>query len=309
MGYNPAIPVSQATQPATPAIRFLQDERPARFAGLEPKAPASLALPLPPNVAMRYGLYDGRGYAQPTEERYYETWRRVISPNEDCYYFICTVLADTSPRALRALGVLGVTHLLQNRRDPPLRGLPTAYAGSDARIYRNPDALPRAFLVDRQVVARDADAALSIVTSPSFPARSVAVTEQRIAGLQTGSGGGASPGRARITANERERVVVETDASRAALLILGDSWFPGWKATVDGEPAPIHRVDYVIRGVSVPAGSHRVEFRYEPASVRAGFAVSGLALLTIGAAAAVGLGGRRRGRPPRGPRGRRRPAP
>lgn len=297
MGYNPAIAVSDATQPTTPALRYLAEQRPARFAGLQPRAAATLTLPLPPNLAMRYGLYDTRGYAQPTEERYFETWRRAISPSSDCYYFICTVLADTTPRALRALGLLGASHLLQNHRDPPLRALPTAYAGPDARIYRNPSALPRAFLVDRQVVAPGGDAALALATSESFRPRVAAVTEERIAGLREGVGAGsAAPGRARIVVDERERVVVETEAGRPALMVLTDSWFPGWEARVNGERAPIHRVNYVTRGVRVPAGRARVELRYEPVSVRAGFAVSGAALLVLAAAAAIGWR-RRRSRP------------
>ena len=288
MGYNPAIPIDHATQPTTPAIKFLQRERPARFAGLVPRATAALVLPLPPNVSMRYRLYDSRGYAQPIEERYFLTWKRAISPNRDCYYFFCTLLADSTPRALRALGVLGVTDLLQNRRDDPLPGLATSYDGPDARIYRNPYAVPRAFLVDRQVVVRDGDAALARVTSDGFPAREVAVTEERLPGLATGIASATTPGSAQITQNDRERVAVDVDSARPALLVLTDSWFPGWKAKVDGREVPIHRVDYVVRGVSVPAGAHRVEFSYEPASVRAGFAVSGLALIAVVAAALLG---------------------
>jgi uncharacterized membrane protein YfhO len=83
-------------------------------------------------------------------------------------------------------------------------------------------------------------------------------------------------------------VVVRADADRPALLVLTDSWFPGWKATVDGEPVEIERVDYLIRGVPVPAGAHTIEFTYEPASWRAGWIVSALALAAILAAAAIG---------------------
>jgi hypothetical protein len=237
---------------------------------------------------MRYGLYDARGYDYPVEERYAELWRRAITPSSDCNYAFCPESAGRSPRALRALGLLGVTDLLQNRRDPPLPGFELAYEGADARVYRNPSSLPRAFLVDRQVVVDGGDAARAAVTAEDFPARTVAVTEERLPGLAEAAAGGSPPGDARIVDYGDERVSVDTDADRRALLVLTDSWFPGWKASVDGDDVPIERVDYLIRGVPVPAGKHRVEFRYEPASWRAGFVVSLLALIAILAAAWVG---------------------
>jgi hypothetical protein len=294
MGYNPAIEESHAVQPATPAIGYLQEQRPERFAALEVKEALSLAYPLPPNVAMRYRLQDVRGYVIPTEERYFELWRRVISPG--CYYLFCTQAAPAEPTALQALGLLGVSHLLQHPGDPPLEGALPAYEGRDARVYPNPFALPRAFVVDGQEVVADADAALKRVTTAGFPARQLAVTEERIEGLPEGIEGEPARGSAQILEYEAERIVVETDAGRPALLVLTDSWFPGWKASVDGKDAPVHRVDYVIRGVSVPAGRHTVEFRYEPASWRAGWIVSGLALLAILAATLIGW--RRRGGEP-----------
>jgi uncharacterized membrane protein YfhO len=70
--------------------------------------------------------------------------------------------------------------------------------------------------------------------------------------------------------------------------VLTDVYFPGWKATVDGHEAPIQQVDYLLRGVRVPAGAHTVEFRYEPASFTAGWIVSLLALIGIAGAAYVG---------------------
>jgi uncharacterized membrane protein YfhO len=113
------------------------------------------------------------------------------------------------------------------------------------------------------------------------------VTEHPIRGLPTGGGAG-EPGEAEITDYEREKVVIRSTARRPALLVLTDSWFPGWKAELDGEEVPVERVDYLIRGVSVPPGTHTVEFSYEPASWRAGWIVSGIALLVILAAAGIG---------------------
>lgn len=283
MGYNPAIPERDAVQPATAAIRYLQQQRPNRFAGLHPEAPITLAVPIPPNVAMRYGLYDARGYDFPFEKRYALLWRQVIAQSPDCNYAFCPESAGRSPRALQALGLLGVTDLLQNRGDPPLRDLQLAYSGPDARVYRNPSALPRAFLVGRQQVVQGADAARDAVTATDFPARTTAVVERPIPGL-----GGGSPGSASIARYEDERVDVDTRATHRSLLVLTDTWFPGWKASVDGHDVPVERVDYLIRGVPVPAGAHRVEFRYEPASWRAGWILSLVALIAILAAALIG---------------------
>ena len=69
-------------------------------------------------------------------------------------------------------------------------------------------------------------------------------------------------------------VAVGAGARGASLLVLTDVHYPGWKATVDGRPADVERVNYLLRGVAVPAGTHRVEFRYEPLSWRVGWIVS-----------------------------------
>ena len=144
MGYNPAIAERDAVQPTTQAIRFLQDQRPARFAGLEPTAPLSFAVPLSPSVAMRYGVYDARGYDYPVEDRYAELWRRVITPSDNCNYAFCPESAGTTPRALHALGLFGVSHLLQNRRDKPLRGVPAGLHGAGRARVREPKRVSRA---------------------------------------------------------------------------------------------------------------------------------------------------------------------
>ena len=60
-------------------------------------------------------------------------------------------------------------------------------------------------------------------------------------------------------------------------LVSTDAWYPGWKAYVDGRPATLHRANLAFRAVSVPAGRHRVAFRYEPRSVRVGLALTALA--------------------------------
>jgi hypothetical protein len=291
MGFNPAIPVAHAQQPTTGAIRYLQTRVPNRFTGIGQLGPPN---PLPADIAMRYGLYDARGYDYPVEKRYDNLWRGTAGPSSDLVP--PTTVAQPTAESLRTLSLLGVTDVLQSPGDAVLRlpGLSVAYSGSDARVYRNRNALPRVFLVGGQQTVANGDAALAAVKGDALDPRRVAVTERPVAGLASGAGSTAA-GTARLVSYGRERVVARATAPRTSLLVLTDVYYPGWKAFVDGRETPIERVDYLLRGVRVPAGSHDVEFRYEPSSWRFGWLISALALLTLVLLTAVGLRRRRAG--------------
>jgi hypothetical protein len=189
-------------------------------------------------------------------------------------------------QSLRALGLLGTTHLLQRPQDRPL-DLPRAYADRGIRIYRNPRALPRAWVVGRARRVGGERAALAAVLAPGFDPRAEAVVEAPVGAL---SGTGA----ARIARYEPERVVLDVRATGPALAILSDVWFPGWTARVNGRPATVERVDHLLRGVRVE-GDARVELRYEPLSWRAGWIVSALTALALTAAVARARRRARRG--------------
>jgi hypothetical protein len=273
MGQNPAIPLDHARTPVTGALAFLQRHDDQRFVA----AGASVLPPLNANVGMRYGLRDARGYDYPTEEHYDAFWRRAVNPPDPLGITLPSTQATTGPAALRALGLLSVGYVLTPPEDAPL-ALPLAYQGPDARVYANPAALPRAFLVGAQRVTGDQ---LGAVTAPGFDPREAAVVSAS-AGLPARA---PSPGTARLVRDDPERVAVRTRAGRRALLVLTDSWFPGWRATVDGRDAPIVRTDQLLRGVAVPAGTHTVEFAYRPLSWRIGWIVSLLAAAGLAVAA------------------------
>jgi hypothetical protein len=88
-------------------------------------------------------------------------------------------------------------------------------------------------------------------------------------------GGAAQPvSAANIVSYESQRVRIETQTSAPAILVLNDANYPGWRALVNGQPAPILTADYLFRGVVVPSGHARVEFVYAPTSFRVGAAIS-----------------------------------
>jgi uncharacterized membrane protein YfhO len=110
---------------------------------------------------------------------------------------------------------------------------------------------------------------------PTFDPNDVVLLEEEGAALS----GPVDPApTVRISDYQPERVVVEASSRYDGILILADSWFPGWKATVNGIPVKILRGNLLLRAVPIPAGHHQVIFRYDPLSFRLGAIVSGLAL-------------------------------
>ncbi len=69
-------------------------------------------------------------------------------------------------------------------------------------------------------------------------------------------------------------VTLDTSLNRHGVLVLVDSYYPGWKADVDGRPTEVKSANYVYRAVEVSAGKHRISFRYDPDSFRQGLWIS-----------------------------------
>ena len=274
LGYHPAIDSERAYQPATGAIQYLETRPPARFVTVGGYVPQNV-------IPMRFDLYEARGYDLPIERRYDKLWRRYLSPEfpsiTGAVYEIPLALPKVDPDRLRVLNALGVADVMQGPAEPPLDlpGLKRVYSGRDAQVYSNSNALPHAWVVGDERVVDGEDAALDAVGDPSWKPRREAIVEHPIDGL------GGDGGTARIETYDPERVVIDATSDGPGMLVLSDLHYPGWKAEVDGEEVDIERVNYLMRGVPLADGEHRVEFRYEPASWRIGWILSLAGLIVM----------------------------
>ena len=88
-----------------------------------------------------------------------------------------------------------------------------------------------------------------------------------------------------VTRDEPQRVELTAVLRSAGLVVVSDLYYPGWTLTVDGRPGEILRANRAMRGVTLPAGTHELVFRYDPLSFRLGILLSLLGLI-----ATVGLG-------------------
>ena len=277
LGANPATE-GRWLYPATPAIRHLQ-EASARDHG---------RVLLQMNIPMLYGLSEATGYDGMTPRRI----ERLVRPGGTLTLGGHGTLAASDVLRSPALDLLGIRRLVVAPGaavlDPRFA---LEYDGADARVYRNERALPRAFLVPRGRCVGD-EAALRLIWRGAVESRE----EVLLAGCLDPPVQGATDGSRRVTIREHgpHRVRVETEAHSAAYLVLTDTWFPGWRARVDGTEQPIWRADYALRALALGPGPHEIEFSYEPGSVRLGLAFT-VAAGMVAAALAI-LPGRRPGR-------------
>jgi hypothetical protein len=151
---------------------------------------------------------------------------------------------------------------------------------AEVRIWQNQDAMPRAFLVGAITSVDDEDAALEAISNPAFDPRITAVVEDAPDDTLEPLDDPATPSVTFDSYDDNDlRLHVQTDFP--AFLVLTDTYYPGWKATVDGESAEIYPTDLMFRGIFVPAGDHTIEFSYEPGSFKVGAALSLLSVLAL----------------------------
>jgi hypothetical protein len=82
-----------------------------------------------------------------------------------------------------------------------------------------------------------------------------------------------------------QRVELQTRNAKLGFLVLSEIFYRGWEAWLDGQRVPVEQVDYLLRGVAVPAGEHRIEFRFVSHSFRRGawWSLAGVVFLLAGA--------------------------
>jgi hypothetical protein len=233
---------------------------------------------LPANVPQSFDVRTTGGYAG------------FVDPRYD------TFLEAASQDALRkgdiALPSLIGTRYFLVEPEMEIRDLPAADI-PPFRVYRNPEAFPRAFTIGAVIPAPNHTEALAQTLELARQGRlaSTAVTRGDLGDFSPGGGTGSI---LRVDEPRPERVAIGVQSDEATLVVLNERWDPGWRARVDGRPAPLVEVDSVLMGAPVPGGEHTVEFEYRPRGLIVGRAISlvSLALLALIIAASA-LAGRR----------------
>lgn len=269
---------SKAIHAPTPNIEYLKSDKSSFRFFISPKTREASAYlegtnyeeaiavskdKLTANWPMLYGLYDASGYD---------------SIKLADYGKLMLLLDTTSaPSDTKILDMLNVKYLLV-LDEMDSKGYKLVKKGP-AYLYENANVLPRAFLVSSyNVLKNELDIANRLKSKDFNPAKEVILKEEPQLPLQERkllpARGSYIREKVQITKYSPNEVLINAVVNSPKFLVLSDSYYPGWKAYVDGRPDKIYVANYILRAVYLDSGSHTVRFVFDPFSFKLGLSIS-----------------------------------
>lgn len=179
---------------------------------------------------------------------------------------------DSSNRA----NLLGIKYAFKGEADfyKPVEG--------EENISFNPNVLPKAFLVPRAEVVNNPNQILKEIDQESFDPHQVVYIEKK-SSQSLDSTEILDPEKNSVVLLERlpEKITLESKTEKPAMLFLSESFYPGWQAYVDGKKVEIFQANYLFQTIELPAGEHKIIFKFIPMSFYFGALISGATTLIL----------------------------
>lgn len=260
--------------PNTPVIDYLQSlEKPVRISGVKV---------IPMNMRMAYGLESPEGYDAVYPQRIAQFLASMGSSNSSATTAGRYGFVDNEESHL--IDLMNTKYLLAHKVDD--KGKPdkngkvlesylvnneVSFESGSVAVLKNKDALERAFMVYQWEAIHDDKKILDTLLDKDFPINNKIVVEDQVPISQNSN---LVKNEVKYLDYKETRSKVDVKTEKDGLLFISDTYYPGWKAYVDGNEQKILRANYAFRAVVVPSGNHIVEFRYEPDSFNIGRTIS-----------------------------------
>lgn len=244
-----------------------------------------------PNLAIRYGFSDLRGYDLPHDVRWQAVTRAAGFLDGDITTLAAIQVRDSATSAatfsflrkcaVRFIVLAGEYAYLPNVLDTPPGQVRdsgtswrlTAQTRVGLGVYENTAAYPRAFLAGRWVRVHPEMAGATML-DPECDLRQYSVIDCPSDADFPKPNAGTAQGTVTLVDDRENSVALRVVSPSGGLVVLHDRMAKGWLVDVDGRPSTAWRTNYLFRGVFVPAGTHLVTWRYQAPGFRAGVGVS-----------------------------------
>jgi hypothetical protein len=242
---------------------------------------------IPANFASEYGIYSPEGY-DPLYPKWYGELLHGSYDGKLLSTFDNTTRSDAviapgfgeegfgSPARKRMLDAAGVRYVLDlaengsTAKTFPPGSFTSVYNQNSWRILENLDAAPKAFLTTDILTYDTREDFAAKFFAPEFdPTRQVLLPVMPALTYPLDRAGTAE-----VTSYSTNAITIKTTSGSPAVLVVTDTYYPGWKATIDGAEAPILRANWTFRAIPILAGTHTVDMAYQPSSFAIGRVVS-----------------------------------
>jgi len=268
--------------PTTPVLEFLMNqEKPFRVTGNKV---------IPINMRVPFGLESLEGYdaVYPLRTAKFISFLNSERPGAGPMLRYGIVDNDISKLLDLVNTKYYLTHKLDQRGPAPSGDIPEKFKTSrfklvfedkSVAVLESESVLPRAFMVYDWETIKEDEKIIRALLDPDFPIDSKIILEEDIAIKKTK--GHYSLNEAVYEKYGNQESIIKVDARGDGLLFVSDTYYPGWKAYVDGKESRIYRANYAFRAVFIPEGEHEVRFVYRPDSFFNGLKISGLSALSL----------------------------
>lgn len=216
---------------------------------------------LVPNLLMERKLYDVNGFSVLTLKNYYK--------------ILILLLTSPQPDSTRLPDLLNIKYLLWSE---PLKSNNFELVRKDTfYLYRNKNLLPRAFLVeDYRVVSEEMEIKNVLQDKDFNPLQRVLFDKNPSKDYLRNKPILSKRIREQVKISEyrNEFIKIEATLSSPKILVLSETYYPGWKAYLDGKVTEIYRANFAFRAVILPPGTHNVTFVFDPFTVKTGRALT-----------------------------------
>ncbi len=245
------------------------------------------------NFSTIYNIYSPEGY-DPVNIRWYNEFLSASSNGK--YTGIASrsdaliqntndhPFSDTNKYRLRVLDLLGVKYIgYYNQKDEPQElkkndRFKLLQKFGKFSLFENKKAFERAFFVPEAIFIPSKEETIETVYNPNFDLKKKVILDKKEVVKKFKDDPNA---KVKIVEYSPNKVTMQTSSTTPQYLVLTDSYYPGWKASIDEKPSGIYRANYTFRTVLVPQGNHTVVFQYRPFSFMLGAFVSAASLIII----------------------------